>query len=150
MMPASKSAEKLIKFIRTKSKAKAQANEKPAQLIMYFDESHHLTSAVPANDDGKGHSCYMILCSVINSFKHLDLFTIFLSTSWKIVITSSSPPPKVLPSARVRVVKLGGVQTPFNELPFDEWKEPYLLEEGTHTLREVCLPSFMVRFGRPL
>ncbi|KAB5587652.1 hypothetical protein CTheo_8909 [Ceratobasidium theobromae] len=98
--------------------------------------------------DGKGLTCYQILCSVIDGFVPLDLFTIFLSTNSK--LSSFSPPRGQWWSARGQSEETEGVQAPFNELPFDQWEQEYLLEENKHTLKDVCSPDFMVRFGRPL
>ncbi|KAH0585672.1 hypothetical protein H2248_008884 [Termitomyces sp. 'cryptogamus'] len=42
------------------------------------------------------------------------------------------------------------LNAPFVELPFDVWKEPSLVIEGTHSAQEICSLKFMARFGRPL
>ncbi|KAB5592223.1 hypothetical protein CTheo_4320 [Ceratobasidium theobromae] len=146
--PAFVSAEDLIELIRSKSKSAVTDRQRPVQLVIYFDEAHSLTSNTITNSDGKGLTCYQILCSVIDSFVPLDLFTMFLSTSSK--LRSFSPPQEQWWSARGHRAKTDGVQVPFNELPFDQWEQQYLLEENKHTLKDVCSPGFMVRFGRPL
>lgn len=137
VMIALKSANSLIELIRSKS---GTHDKKSVELIIYFDESHSLTLITPNGDNRHNSTCHQILCSVINSFQTLDLFVLFLSTNSK--ITSYSP------SHAFWSLKEG--QTPFNELPFDQWKEPHLLKANAHTLKEVCAPGFMVRFGRPL
>lgn len=42
------------------------------------------------------------------------------------------------------------INAPFVELPFDLWKEPNIVTEGTHTAEDICSLKFMARFGRPL
>ncbi|KAG9075046.1 hypothetical protein FRC06_010306, partial [Ceratobasidium sp. 370] len=145
----------LIELIQRKSGVQSGANiadpkaPKPVWLHIYFDEAHSLTSETPKAEDGQTRTCYQILCSVINRFRTLDLFVVFLSTNSR--ISTYSPPQLFWWSSRVRDEKTSGVQTPFCELPFDQWDGARpLLSEGEHTLETVCEPGFMVRFGRPL
>ncbi|KAG8726427.1 hypothetical protein FRC10_007135, partial [Ceratobasidium sp. 414] len=156
--PEWQAARSLIDLIQQKSGVKLEPRKstdplavapRPVWLHIYFDEVHSLTSETPAAEVGQIRTCYQILCSVINRFRMLDLFVVFLSTNSKISIYS--PPHLFWWSSRVRDEKTPGVQTPFCELPFDQWRgnQP-LLSEGEHTLETVCKPKFMVRFGRPL
>ncbi|KAG8710691.1 hypothetical protein FRC08_016827 [Ceratobasidium sp. 394] len=118
-------------------------------LHIYFDEAHSLTSTSPLAEGGQTRTCYQILCSVINRFRALDLFVVFLSTNLK--ISTYSPPQHFWWSSRIRDGTIPGVQAPFCELTFDQWhNDQPLLSEGEHTLEDVCKLGFMVRFGRPL
>ncbi|KAB5587758.1 hypothetical protein CTheo_8800 [Ceratobasidium theobromae] len=104
----------------------------------FYDTNPDPLAPTIAQQQAKYHDAAHV--QVINSFQTLDLFVLFLSTNSK--ITSYSP------SHVFWSLKEG--QTPFNELPFDQWKEPHLLKANAHTLKEVCAPGFMVRFGQPL
>ncbi|KAB5592224.1 hypothetical protein CTheo_4321 [Ceratobasidium theobromae] len=148
--PAFVSARDLIEMIRSKSKSAVTDRQRPVQLVIYFDEAHPLASTTITHMDGDGLTRYRVLCSVMDRFVPLDLFAIFLSTSPK--LSSFSPPRTYSGSSSSRgwTEETGGIQAPFNELPFDQWEQEYLLEENKHTLKDVCSPGFMVRFGRPL
>ncbi|KAG9089296.1 hypothetical protein FS749_001444 [Ceratobasidium sp. UAMH 11750] len=158
--PEWRAAQALIELIRQKSGVQSSGEldlrtdkdpgtPRPVWLHIYFDESHPLTSDTTVPEDGQIRTSYQVLCSVINRFRTLDLFVVFLSTNSRISVYS--PPQSLFWSNRVINQKTSGVQAPFCELVFDQWgQNQHLLFENVHTLQEVCKPRFMVRFGRPL
>ncbi|KAG8708105.1 hypothetical protein FRC08_000107 [Ceratobasidium sp. 394] len=160
--PEWQAAQALVGLIRQKSSVqssgelalrtnKEPGTPRPVWLHIYFDESHPLTSDTTEPEDGQMYTSYQVLCSVINRFRTLDLFVVFLSTNSSISVYSESPPQSLFWSGRVINHKTSGVQAPFCELVFDQWgRSQHLLFENVHTLQEVCKPKFMVRFGRPL
>ena len=94
------------------------------------------------------HTAYQSLCSAFNTLLDFDCFVIFLSTNSS--LARYSPSQKRLWSSRSRDAPIDTLQAPFVELPFDTWSNDILVTEGAHTLEEVCMTDFMVRFGRPL
>jgi hypothetical protein len=67
------------------------------KLIIYFDEAHSLTKAVPENDEKTLHD---FLCSCLNQLLAFPVFYIFLSTNAS--LTKYAPPRPLAPSARIR------------------------------------------------
>lgn len=118
--------------------------EKQVELVLYLDESQHMT--IPPSDND-GRSQYHTFCASLNSLVSLNIFTIFLSTNSN--LSRYAPSARIHPSLRVREETFDGIQAPYTELPFDLYKGPIVVEEGS-TLAEVCTPEFMARFGRPL
>ncbi|KAF8601771.1 hypothetical protein BDV93DRAFT_524526 [Ceratobasidium sp. AG-I] len=143
---AFESAKDLIDQIKFKSGVLSIADPTRGSpvLVLYFDECHTLTHATSRSSD----TSYQNLCKTLDSFRKLDLFALFLSTR---SLDSVLPPPNdIWASSRIRNSLTRAVQAPFIELPFDQYKDKYLLYEDQHTLAEVSEISFMVRFGRPL
>ena len=92
-----------------------------------------------------GLTVYQALCLTLNELSALDVFFVFLSTSSKLLDHTR------LSSWYENANSRGAyVRTLFNELPFNIWKELHLVSEGVHTIDDVCLVDFMVRFSRPL
>ncbi|TDL22696.1 hypothetical protein BD410DRAFT_897943 [Rickenella mellea] len=111
------------------------------RMVLSFDETHELfiNKDTFARDD---RTAYDALCGAVSELEELDIFAIFLSTTPELL---RNPPPRhIWPNYQKPL------QVPFIELPFDQWKEAYLVTEGSHALDDVCDVEFMVRFGRPL
>ncbi|QRV99088.1 hypothetical protein RhiJN_27107 [Ceratobasidium sp. AG-Ba] len=123
---------------------------RPVRLLIYFDEAHTLTKYSPIQDGKQSYTAYQLLCRVLNNLRGYDLFGVFISTNSRLSRSVFTPPQRVHPSARVIEVDANPVQVPFVELAFDLAGDTPLLKEGAHSVREVCRPAFMVRFGRPL
>lgn len=135
--------------------AEPTTHEHRVRVVLYFDESYDLTHSTvmvrpssPSQPTPPPDSAFTVLCRCLDLFSDQDIFHIFLSTSSN--LSHFSPPKAIAWSARARDAKMDTMQTPFVELPFDNWKNGRLIEEGKHGVQNVCKPEFMVRFGRPL
>lgn len=138
----------LIEYIKSSAKMVVQPdNTRPVRLIVYFDESHEMTTDEQTLP-GDGCNAYQILCSSLNELLKLDIFFVFLSTNPN--LPCYSPSQCTYRLQRVRNSTLAYVQTPYTGLPFDVWKNPQLVTEGRHKIDDVCEVECMVRFGRPL
>ncbi|KAG6887493.1 hypothetical protein C0995_014910 [Termitomyces sp. Mi166 len=89
--------------------------------------------------------------------KHASVFVLFLSTFSRVTnVTKSAPSARNFWSSRPPPFRpefgeiVDNINAPFVELPFDAWKEPNLVIEGTHSKEDLCSLEFMARFGRPL
>jgi hypothetical protein len=146
--PVFRAAKALIDVIGSRAKgADRPDNPRPVRLLVYIDESHEMTTDTQTLPDD-GRNAYQTLCSSLNALLKLDLFFVFLSTNSN--LQEYSPSYRTFWSKRGRNSTLAYVQTPYTELPFDVWKKDQLVNEGRHTVSDVCSVKFMVRFGRPL
>lgn len=154
-LSAKKAALTLITMIRSKSSAPTPpGRQHDVTLVLYFDESHNLTTDKTWMKDATAKvvygpwTAYETLCKCLDGFAKEDLFNIFLSTSSN--LSTYSPSQQYAWSARARNAPVDTFQAPFVELPFDQWSEPTLVHENKHSRKEVARSEFMVRFGRPL
>ncbi|KAG6870360.1 hypothetical protein C0995_013536 [Termitomyces sp. Mi166 len=128
-------------------------NTEPA-ILFYFDEAHHLTKATVAVDGETKRTAYQCLCKAFTYMKRAPVFVLFLSTFSRLSkfapsarnFWSSRLPPSTSEFGEV----VDHINAPFVELPFDAWKEPNLVIEGTHSKEDICSLKFMARFGRPM
>ncbi|KIM80635.1 hypothetical protein PILCRDRAFT_89580 [Piloderma croceum F 1598] len=88
------------------------------------------------------------MCSSLNELLKLDLFFMFLLSYSNLQEYSLSL--HTFWSKRSQNLTLAYVQMPYTELPFNVWKREQLVTKGQHTVDDICMVKFMVRFGRPL
>ncbi|KDQ17872.1 hypothetical protein BOTBODRAFT_185297 [Botryobasidium botryosum FD-172 SS1] len=119
---------------------------RPVRLLVYIDESQQMISEKQSLPDGR--SVYQVLCTSLNALKGLDIFFVFMSTTSS--LSHYAPAKRVFWSARGQDVKRSLAQTPYTELPFDDWGDRPLVEEGRHKMADIAETAFFVRFGRPL
>ncbi|KAG6880620.1 hypothetical protein C0995_005388, partial [Termitomyces sp. Mi166 len=88
--------------------------------------------------------------------KCAPVFVLFLSTFSRVTnVTKFAPSAhnfwssRLPPSTSEFGEVVDHINAPFVELPFDAWKEPNLVIEGTHSKEDICSLKFMARFGRP-
>lgn len=137
------SAGKLIRYIHEKSSSKPQS----IVVLLSFDETHTLSNEFTTEDDSaKIRSHYQVLCSALNYFFEFDIFTVHMSTNSNLAVYS--PRAQGHWSARTTSTRIGKLQTPIVEMPFDMSSDEHLAIEGKHTAADVCQDEFMVRFGR--
>ncbi|KNZ81353.1 hypothetical protein J132_01267 [Termitomyces sp. J132] len=119
-------------------------------IVFYFDEAHHLSKTMVSAEPNR--TAYQCLCKAFTYMMNAPVFALFLSTYSRLSETVSSS--RNFWSSRPMSSHSEGsddnMNAPFVELPFDAWKEPSLVIEGTHSAQEICSLKFMARFGRPL
>ncbi|KAH0578109.1 hypothetical protein H2248_012606 [Termitomyces sp. 'cryptogamus'] len=127
----------------------AQTDIQPV-IVFYFDEAHHLSKTMVSAEPHR--TAYQCLCKAFTYMMNAPVFALFLSTYSRLSETISSS--RNFWSSRPMSSHSEGsddnMNAPFVELPFDAWKEPSLVIEGTHSAQEICSLKFMARFGRPL
>ncbi|KAG5731439.1 hypothetical protein E4T56_gene4411, partial [Termitomyces sp. T112] len=120
-------------------------------IIFYFDEAHHLSKTMVSAEPNR--TAYQCLCKAFTYMMNAPVFALFLSTYSKLsetVPTSSRNFWSSRPMSSHSEGNDDNMNAPFVELPFDAWKKPSLVIEGTHSAQEICSLKFMARFGRPL
>ncbi|KAG5348591.1 hypothetical protein C0989_009636, partial [Termitomyces sp. Mn162] len=126
----------------------AQTDIQPV-IVFYFDEAHHLSKTTVSAEPNR--TAYQCLCKAFTYMMNAPVFALFLSTYSRLSETVSSS--RNFWSSRPMSSHSEGsddnMNAPFVELPFDAWKEPSLVIEGTHSAQEICSLKFMARFGRP-
>ncbi|QRV92090.1 Serine/threonine-protein kinase [Ceratobasidium sp. AG-Ba] len=92
------------------------------------------------------HSAYHNLGTTLSVLFNCPIFFIFMSTNSH--MEGFAPPSRHYPSDRVT----DGTQLipPFNELPFDLYRDQVLRELGPPTLTSMCKTKTIVAYGRPL
>jgi hypothetical protein len=102
-------------------------HSKPVKLLLYFDGADMLRG-------DKDFCPYTALIEVLDGFRTLDIFALFLSSSPSVL--------EIIPEH---------AQPPITELPFDIcWNSHPPVSEGEHTLEDMCQQDFMAQFGRPM
>ncbi|KAG6829942.1 hypothetical protein H0H92_002846 [Tricholoma furcatifolium] len=143
----------IVKLLEARSKT--NDSQKP-YILFYFDEAHNLSMEKTSEADGSmSRTAYQCLCKAFSYFTDAPVFALFISTysrlsefshvkedrSW-----SSRPSPQLGDPGEA-------LHPPYVELPFDIGPpslSKILVKEGAHTISEICAPTFMARFGRPL
>ncbi|KAG5330264.1 hypothetical protein C0989_009044 [Termitomyces sp. Mn162] len=128
----------------------AQTDIQPV-IVFYFDEAHHLSKTTVSAKPNR--TAYQCLCKAFTYMMNAPVFALFLSTYSRLsetVPTSSRNFWSSRPMSSHSEGSDDNMNAPFVELPFDAWKEPSLVIEGTHSSQEICSLKFMARFGRPL
>ncbi|KAG5721271.1 hypothetical protein E4T56_gene2427 [Termitomyces sp. T112] len=128
----------------------AQTDIQPV-IVFYFDEAHHLSKTTVSAEPNR--TAYQCLCKAFTYMMNAPVFALFLSTYSRLsetVPTSSRNFWSSRPMSSHSEGSDDNMNAPFVELPFDAWKEPSLVIEGTHSSQEICSLKFMARFGRPL
>ncbi|KAF7776482.1 hypothetical protein Agabi119p4_4875 [Agaricus bisporus var. burnettii] len=122
-------------------------------IVFYFDEAQYLTqSTVTKQGEGPRRTAYQCLCKAFTYLVYTPVFGLFISAYSGLV----EHPPIVRHSWSSRLTTTTArehddkLHAPFVELPFDTWKESYLVSEGEHSGDELCSLRFMARFGRPM
>ncbi|KNZ76551.1 hypothetical protein J132_09833 [Termitomyces sp. J132] len=119
-------------------------------IVFYFDKAHHLSKTMVSAEPNR--TAYQCLCKAFTYMMNAPVFALFLSTYSRLSETVSSS--RNFWSSRPMSSHSEGsndnMNAPFVEPPFDAWKEPSLVIEGTHSAQEICSLKFMARFGRPL
>lgn len=113
-------------------------------ILLYFDEAHEMTVLRPVEPETK-KTLYSVFLSVLNDYRNLPLFIVFLSTLSH--IADFAPPRAQVDSARGS--KSGSLQAPITETPFD-CAPDILVVEYAYDREGIAQIHFISRFGRPL
>ncbi|KAG6882510.1 hypothetical protein C0993_010255, partial [Termitomyces sp. T159_Od127] len=144
-----KKVRNYIKSVSEKIKPRG-IKSRPA-ILFYFDEAHHLTK-VTVTTGVPDRTAYQCLCKAFTYMTDAPVFTLFLSTYSR--LSEFAPSARNFWSSRPKSSQSAesddNLNAPFVELPFDTWKNPILVTEGSHSTEEICSLKFMARFGRPL
>lgn len=137
-------------------------------ILFSFDEAHELSDMGFLSEDLKDPSSEVFrtpldaLLYVLDYVKDDHVFAVLLSTNSSLYkISTNSNLHKISPSrsvaASIRVVaepnlnsQQSARQAPYVELPFDTWNGNAICVVGLDTLKSVCEPEYVCRFGRPL
>ncbi|TDL21595.1 hypothetical protein BD410DRAFT_898919 [Rickenella mellea] len=141
IVPMREAAEKLRQAIESKT----SYSRHDIVVVLYFDEAHYLTKG----NSNPGFSAYDALCNMLNAMKKSGVYAVYLS---KVSVIAPPAPPSTglsLPSSFRGGSPPQYLEAPFIECPFDVYDRP-MIREGERSLEYVCLPEFLVRFGRPL
>ncbi|XP_006456839.1 hypothetical protein AGABI2DRAFT_122728 [Agaricus bisporus var. bisporus H97] len=133
-------------------KIKSKTDKGPV-ILFYFDEAQHLTAfTVTKGEKEPRRTAYQCLCKAFTYMLDVPVFTLFLSTYSR--LSEFSPSARNFWSARLLASTSkesnDNLNAPFVELPFDAWKSPTIVKEGSHSGDEICSLRFMARFGRPM
>ncbi|KAG6886188.1 hypothetical protein C0993_000706, partial [Termitomyces sp. T159_Od127] len=144
--------DQVREFVNSVSqKIKPAGTEYEPAILFYFDEAHHLTKTTVTIGLPQ-RTAYQCLCKAFTYMTKTPVFALFLSTNSR--LSEFTPSVRDFWSARPVSSELNegddNMNAPFVELPFDAWKQPSLVTEGTHSPEEICSLKFMARFGRPL
>ncbi|KAG6863781.1 hypothetical protein C0993_010383, partial [Termitomyces sp. T159_Od127] len=144
--------KKVRNYIKSVSeKIKPSGIKSRPAILFYFDEAHHLTK-VTVTTGVPDRTAYQCLCKAFTYMTDAPVFTLFLSTYSR--LSESAPIVRNFWSSRPKSSQSAesddNLNAPFVELPFDTWKNPILVTEGSHSTEEICSLKFMARFGRPL
>ncbi|KAF7775693.1 hypothetical protein Agabi119p4_4086 [Agaricus bisporus var. burnettii] len=113
-------------------KIKSKTDKGPV-ILFYFDEAQHLTTfTVTKGKKNRGEQR-------INAFAKLSRTCSTTRNFWsaRLLVSTSKE-------------SNDNLNAPFVELPFDAWKSPTIVKEGSHSGDEICSLRFMARFGRPM
>ncbi|EED85677.1 predicted protein [Postia placenta Mad-698-R] len=128
-------------------------------ILFSFDEAHELSDMGSLSEDLKDPSRDVVrtpldaLLNVLDYVKDDHVFAVFLSTNSGLHKISR---PRDL-AASLREIDEPNAsssnsarQAPYVELPFDTWNGKAIFSHGKDTLKSVCEPEYICRFGRPL
>ncbi|KAF7775689.1 hypothetical protein Agabi119p4_4082 [Agaricus bisporus var. burnettii] len=123
------------------------------RILFYFDEAQHLTAfTVTREEEEPRWTAYQCLCKAFTYMLDVPVLALFLSAYSR--LSETSPSARNFWSARVLASTSkesnDNIYAPFVELPFDVWKAPTIVTEGSHSGDEICSLRFMARFGRPM
>jgi hypothetical protein len=132
---------KLSRFIDPKRLLYSRNGPQHPLVILSFDESHVLTDT-PKN---KTWTVFSELRRVLRELVHFPIFSLFLSTSGKVL--SFSPVMQSDPSRRARESDISPLH-PISEMSFDDLAYPAM--EDHITLSRVVKTDWISHLGRPL
>ncbi|XP_006455993.1 hypothetical protein AGABI2DRAFT_180798 [Agaricus bisporus var. bisporus H97] len=144
-------AKRVERFIKTVSQNISHDTESNPSIVFYFDEAQHLIENTVTRRGQTKRTAYQCLCRAFTYMYRAPVFGLFIGAYSQ--LCEFTPAPNYWSSRPFTPLldeRDDNINAPFVELPFDLWKEPNIVTEGTHTAEDICSLKFMARFGRPL